>query len=160
MLYLKTKNGISTEVPETKEEDFTPKFQLNNEDEKAIKYYKSEGYVVIKEVFKKEECKLFINSWEKEVKGFKGYMYRQATAKAEKHILNSNNWVMNPILNLQSINPRKFPTLRSCFEKIITSNKSLANLIEKIIKDKPMIVQSMYFEGNSATWSIKLLLQN
>ena len=59
---------------------------------------------------------------------------------------------MNPILNLQSLNPNYFGNLRSNFENIIASNKNLANFISFLIGDRPAIVQSMYFEGNSATW--------
>ena len=59
---------------------------------------------------------------------------------------------MNPILNLQSLNPKYFNSLRSNFESIIASNEKLANFISLLIGDRPAIVQSMYFEGNSATW--------
>ncbi len=59
---------------------------------------------------------------------------------------------MNPILNLQSLNPNYFKNLRSNFENIIASNKKLADFISFLIGDRPAIVQSMYFEGNSATW--------
>ena len=59
---------------------------------------------------------------------------------------------MNPILNLQSLNPYYFYNLRSNFENIIASNKKLAEFTTNLIGDKPAIVQSMYFEGNSVTW--------
>jgi phytanoyl-CoA hydroxylase len=59
---------------------------------------------------------------------------------------------MNPILNLQSLNPKYFYKLRYNFENLIASNEKLANFVEEVISDKPLIVQSMYFEGNSATW--------
>ena len=59
---------------------------------------------------------------------------------------------MNPILNLQSLNPSYFNNLRSNFENIIASNRPLANFVNFLIGDRPAIVQSMYFEGNSATW--------
>ena len=120
--------------------------------EKAGNYYKDNGYVVLKNILSKNSCDVLIDSWNKEVKPFKGFIYRQATAKLEKNIFNSQNWVMNPILNLQSLNPKYFYNLRSNFEKIIASNKDLANFINFLIGDRPAIVQSMYFEGNSATW--------
>ena len=152
MLNIKTKNGHICIVPETKEEDSVPKFKVDLDIEKAIKFYKENGFVVLQNILNKEECRNLINSWEKEVKGFKGYMYRQASAKLERHVFNDQNWIMNPILNLQSLNPKKFPSLRKGFEKIIASNKNLGHFVKSTIKDKPMIVQSMYFEGNSVTW--------
>ena len=120
--------------------------------EKACKYYKENGYVVLKKIFSTNNCDALINSWNEEVKPFKGFIYRQATAKLEKNIFNGQNWVMNPILNLQSLNPKYFHNLRSNFENIIASNKDLADFINFLIGDRPAIVQSMYFEGNSATW--------
>ena len=118
----------------------------------AIKFYKENGYAVIKKVISPENCDLLIKSWNQEVKPFKGYIYRQATAKLEKNFFNNQNWVMNPILNLQSLNPKYFKNLRSNFEKIIASDFNLANFVNSVIGDRPAIVQSMYFEGNSATW--------
>ena len=53
----------------------------------ASKFYKENGYVVLKEVFSIDSCDSLINSWNKEVKPFKGYIYRQATAKLEKIFL-------------------------------------------------------------------------
>ena len=152
MLILKTKNGFKCEVPETDAEDLIPKFNINLDIHKAKKYYEENGFVVLKKVFKDKDCRYFIKAWEDEVKDFKGHIYRQATAKLERNIFNDQNWIMNPILNLQSLNPKKFPLLRRGFENIIASNKFLANFVSLIINDKPMIVQSMYFEGNSVTW--------
>ena len=125
---------------------------MSNGFEHARKFYKENGYVVLKEIFNRNSCNSLINAWNKEVKPFKGLIYRQASAKLEKNIFNSQNWIMNPILNLQSLNPKYFKNLRSNFENIIASHKDLANFINFLIGDRPAIVQSMYFEGNSATW--------
>ena len=152
MLILKTKNGYKCEVPETDAEDLVPKFNINSDIQKAKIFYEDNGFVVLKKVFEEKDCKYLINAWENEVKGFKGYIYRQASAKLERNIFNDQKWVMNPILNLQSLNCKIFPLLRSGFENIISSHKILANFVSTIINDKPMIVQSMYFEGNSVTW--------
>ena len=152
MLVFKTKNGYKCEVPETDAEDLVPKFNINLDIHKAKKYYEENGFVVLKKVFKDKDCRYLINAWENEVKDFKGHLYRQATAKLERNIFNCRNWIMNPILNLQSLHSKKFPLLRYGFENIIASNTFLANFVSLIINDKPMIVQSMYFEGNSVTW--------
>jgi len=151
-LDLFTKNGLLCRVPETDEEESTPKFNIFDDSLEARIFYKENGYVILKKVFNDCDCNSFIKSWDEEVKPFKGFIYRQATAKLEKNIFNNQNWIMNPILNLQSLNAKYFYKLRSNFENIIASNKKLANFINKIIGDKPLIVQSMYFEGNSATW--------
>ena len=151
MLLLKTKHGYKCEVPETDSEDLVPKFNIDLDSHKAIKYYKDNGFVVLKKVLNEKDCRYLINAWNSEVKGFKGYMYRQSSGTVERNIFNDRNWIMNPILNLQSLNSKIFPLLRGGFENIIAANNIFANFINFIIKDKPMIVQSMYFEGNSVT---------
>lgn len=152
VIEINTVNGLPCTVPEKESEDSTPKFLIPSESIEAIKFYKKEGFVVLKNFIKKSECNFLMNAWEKEVKIFKGHIYRQSNAKAEKNKFNDKKWIMNPILNLQSINPKKFPTLRMGFEKTIVSNFKLAKIVGQLIGDKPTIVQSMYFEGNSSTW--------
>ena len=151
-LNLTTKNGLNCRVPETDIEDDTPKFNLPEHKSEAIRFYKENGFVIIKKIIDERKCNIFLKYWEKEVKTFKGFIYRQTNGKLEKNIFNKQKWIMNPVLNLQSLNPEYFSNLRSNFEKIIASNFSIADFIRNIIGDKPAIVQSMYFEGNSATW--------
>lgn len=151
MLNLPTKNNLNCLAPESEEEDPTPKFSLSDV-EKAFAYYKENGYVVFKSLLSSIQCQELISCWQSEVKSHQGYIYRQATAKAEKNILNDKGFVMNPILNLQSLNPKYFGGLRSAFERIVLSNSQLSKATESLLGEKPRIVQSMYFEGNSATW--------
>ena len=67
-------------------------------------------------------------------------------------MLDSHGLVMNPILNLQSISPKLFPGLRKhAVEKVLCA-KLLADILSGFLGDAPKVVQSMYFEGNSATW--------
>ena len=152
MITLQTPNGFSVEVPENKLEDTTPRFNVNSDMESAVKYYKDNGYVIFTECVSQENCTQIRNIWEKNIKPFKGTIYRQTTAKAEKNLFNQNNWIMNPILNLQSLNPKLFGDLRNFVDSKIFSNTSICKALKFILGEKPKIVQSMYFEGNSATW--------
>ena len=151
MLKLNTPHGLSVSVPETEIEDVSEKYSISElEDAKA--YYESNGYVVFKNVIPSVDCDEAMRLWELEVKSSTKYLYRQATAKAETNKFNNSGWVMNPILNLQSLNPKYFKQLRThTVERILTS-ESLVSILKFIINDAPKIVQSMYFEGNSATW--------
>jgi len=151
MLVFPTKNNLNCITPENEEEDPTPKFLLS-ENEKALIYYKENGYVVFKSLLSSIQCQELMSCWQSEVKPYQGYIYRQATAKAEKNILNDKGFVMNPILNLQSLDPKYFDGLRSTFERAVLSNSQLSKATESLLGEKPRIVQSMYFEGNSATW--------
>ena len=46
MIELHTPNGLSVEVPETKAEDNTPRFDVNEDMKNAVSYYKDNGYVI------------------------------------------------------------------------------------------------------------------
>ena len=150
MIELNTPRGLPVLVPEIESEDPSPKFSLD--DVSISNYYQQNGYVIIKKLFDVEKCLKIKNLWDEEVKSFDGYMYRQASAKVEKHVKNKNGWVMNPILNLQSINPKYFPKFRKFAINDILTDNALGNVFKSLFKDTPKIVQSMYFEGNSATW--------
>jgi phytanoyl-CoA hydroxylase len=152
MLRLFTPNKLEVKVPETITEDNTPRFNGNNDLDSAVDYYNENGYVIFSSFVSKEQCDQLKNLWNKSIKPYKGTIYRQTTAKAEKNTFNDNGWIMNPILNLQSLNPNLFANLRNAVEKDIFSNLSICKALKGILGEKPKIVQSMYFEGNSATW--------
>lgn len=151
MIETKTPNGIPVKVPEIDIEDVSKKF-LPNELNDAKEYYEKNGYVIFRNLFERQLCQEIRDLWNKEVKKFSGFMYRQATARSEKHIYSPEGWVMNPILNLQSICPKNFALLRSkAVGEILCSNQFKA-VFSSLLGEPPKIVQSMYFEGNSATW--------
>jgi phytanoyl-CoA hydroxylase len=151
MIALTTPRGLPVRVPEAVSEDPSPRFAVQ-ESAKIKAYYRENGYVIVKSVFSLETCDTQRRLWEQEVKPFRGYIYRQATAKVEKHILNDRGWVMNPILNLQSVDPRRFGQFRDFATKSLLAAPQLRDLFTGLLGDSPKVVQSMYFEGNSATW--------
>ncbi|HEX4240897.1 MAG TPA: phytanoyl-CoA dioxygenase family protein [Steroidobacteraceae bacterium] len=151
MLNLSTPRGLPVRVPESPEEDPSPRF--HRDDAESIRtYYRDHGYAVVRGLISPGICDTQRRLWDEEVKPFDGFIYRQATAKAEKHVLNENGWVMNPILNLQSVDPERFPRFRRHATESILANPALRDVLAKILGEPPKIVQSMYFEGNSATW--------
>ena len=152
MIELYTPNGLRAEVPETKAEDNTPRFNIEKDTVGAINYYRENGYVIFSGCVSEENCNKLRDLWDKIIKPYRGTIYRQTTAKAEKNILNDNGWIMNPILNLQSLNPNHFGDFRSTAESYVFSNFSICKAFKSMLGEKPKIVQSMYFEGNAATW--------
>jgi phytanoyl-CoA hydroxylase len=151
MIRLTTPRGLPVDVPEIFSEDRSERFELG--DRRGIKaYYDTHGYVIVRDLVSREDCEQIRRLWDSEVKPYRGYMYRQATAKAETHVLDKNGWVMNPILNLQSVDPRHFPHFRDYATTRILSSDPLAAALTTLLGQTPKLVQSMYFEGNSATW--------
>jgi len=154
MIELKTPNNIKTLVPENLIEDNTQKFHTDsiNEIQEAKKFYDKNGYVVIKKIFSNHVCDTLRNFWQNEIKPFKGKIYRQTSSNLEVNSFNRNNWVMNPILNIQSLNTEYFSGIRNYAEKNIFSSTKLCKILKIFLNERPKFVQSMYFEGNSATW--------
>jgi phytanoyl-CoA hydroxylase len=151
MIALTTPRGLPVRVPEVLAEDPSPRFGVDDID-KIRAYYLDNGYVIVHSVFSRQICDMQRELWEREVKPYRGYIYRQATGKAEKHVKNANGWVMNPILNLQSVDPGRFGKFRAFATESLLAAPSLRNLFIGLLAEAPTIVQSMYFEGNSATW--------
>jgi len=151
MIELRTPRGLRVDVPEAEGEDPSPKLELA-EAAAIRRYYTDNGYVIVRGLFSTGDCEHIRSLWDSEVKPSRHFIYRQATAKAERHVLNAQGWVMNPILNLQSVDPRRYPRFRRFATEHILTAAPLAKAFEVILGERPKIVQSMYFEGNSATW--------
>jgi phytanoyl-CoA hydroxylase len=151
MVELGTPRGLKVPVPETPEEDPSPRFD-RKEREHIEQYYTQHGYVIVSGLVPPSDCDRLRLLWAREIKPSRGFIYRQATAKAERHVFNEQGWVMNPILNLQSVDPRRYPEFRAhAVDRILTA-PGLIEIFELLLGQRPKIVQSMYFEGNSATW--------
>jgi len=151
MIRLKTPRGLPVDVPETQSEDVSPKF-LPSQAKEFKTYYEENGYAVVRGLFSPGVCDRQRELWEREVKPCRGHIYRQATGKVEKHRFNANGWVMNPILNLQSVDPRQFGDFREHATRHVLAAPALRDQFRVLFDEGPKIVQSMYFEGNSATW--------
>jgi phytanoyl-CoA hydroxylase len=146
-----TPNKILVNVPENDLEDVSPKFEIKDFDE-AEKYYIENGYVIFKDLINLSDIDDINLAWDEEVKPSKSFIYRQANARAEKHLKNEYGWIMNPILNLQSVSLFKYPRFRKLAVNNIFSSKNLVLAYKKFLNDDPKVVQSMFFEGNSETW--------
>jgi len=151
MIELKTPRGLAVWVPEELHEDPSPRFSIGDAHE-ARQYYLANGYVIFRSLYPARTCDAIRQLWDEEVKPYDGYIYRQATARAETHIKNGAGWVMNPILNLQSVDPAQFPSFRDYSTREILACRELTVAFTALLNEVPTIVQSMYFEGNSATW--------
>ena len=143
-------HGGTFEVPKSLDEDIEyPSF----DNPEAIKeYYHENGYVVVRGVFSTEACDQARAAFAEEVKPFDGFIYRQATANPERHDLCSHGYMLNSILNVHSLHPKTFGSFREHGTGIVTS-KALQQIFRAIEADAATLVQSMYFEGNPATWA-------
>lgn len=114
-------------------------------------YYRANGYVVVRGLIPRELCGEVLESFEKEVKPYSGYIYRQATANPEKHVFTDHGYVRNSILNVQDLNSSLFPEFKRMGLAAITHER-LQRKAAVLLGEPGKLVQSMFFEGNSATW--------
>ena len=121
-------------------------------DEEVRKYYDDHGYVVRRGLISKELCDEIHQCFLQEVKPYKGYIYRQASANPEKHKITEHGYMLNSILNLQSVNSREFPNFRQKGVNILTHQK-IQQVMSVLMGEDGKLMQSMYFEGNPATWA-------
>ena len=141
--------GKTIEIPAAAADDFAY-FTLAGK--AAIRaYYESEGYVVVRGLIDPNECDRAHAAFEREVKPSQTFLYRQATANPERHVYTKHGYMLNSILNVQSLDPKGFPGFRKLGTDVVTS-PGLQAVLQVLFDEPGQLVQSMYFEGNPATW--------
>jgi phytanoyl-CoA hydroxylase len=149
MFCIPSATGDPVQIPHSPQEDREYFRALEGA---AKDYLHEEGYVVIRGLVDPDLCAGICRSFAEEVKTYPGFLYRQATARAERNQVNELGHVMNPLLNLQDLDRQRFGQLRSRALDALTSRSVVASL-RGLFGESPKLVQSMYFEGNSATWA-------
>jgi phytanoyl-CoA hydroxylase len=141
--------GDLVRIPDSFDED-RPYFDALGTE--ARRYLEEEGYVVLRGLLPAAACADIRAAFAEEVKTYGGFLYRQTTAQAERNQLNALGHVMNPLLNLQDLDRQRFGRLRGRTLDAFTAPSMVAAL-RAVFGEDPKLVQSMYFEGNSATWA-------
>jgi phytanoyl-CoA hydroxylase len=136
-------------IPDSPREDRT---YFRSVDAAARSYLEEEGYVVLRSLLSPDACANIRHAFAEEVKPYPGFLYRQTTARAERNQVNAHGHVMNPLLNLQDLDRQHFAQLRRRTLDAFTAPPMVAAL-RAVFGEDPKLVQSMYFEGNSATWA-------
>ena len=149
---LRRANDLISLVPENEIDNISPTFLIDKDNEKAYDYYLKNGYAIIRGCINPNQCDEIRSAWDSELKNYKGYLIRQSSDIPEKNIFNDKNWVMNSLQHIQTLSKKDFPRLRGLFEEYICDNLNLKNLLSLFLScSRPRLVQSMYFEGNTAT---------
>ena len=147
----KTFNGREVLIPDGVDEISDPYLNLRS-DESIRNYYADKGYVVIRGVIPAELCAHARAAYEKEVKGFKRPLYRQTSSGApEMHRFTSSGFMENSILNVHDLRTDWFPTFKQDALEVLT-HQNMQKALKTILGEPGQLVQSMYFEGNPATW--------
>jgi phytanoyl-CoA hydroxylase len=144
-------NGRDILIPDGVDEASDPYLNLRSDDA-LRKYYADRGYVVIRGLIPQELCAHARAAYEKEVKGFKRPLYRQTTSGApEKHRFTPSGFMENSILNVHDLRTDWFPEFKKDALEVLT-HPNMQKALKTILGESGQLVQSMYFEGNPATW--------
>jgi phytanoyl-CoA hydroxylase len=150
MFTIATPSGEEVLIPTTIQEDSS--YFTIDQVKHAVKYYQENGYVVIRNLIPIEQCDLVKKEFEVSVKMYNNYLYRQTGGNPEKHRFNEQSYVINPILNIQDVPLSKLGKFREFSLNVLTNNQ-VKYFLNFLYGENPTLVQSMYFEGNSATWA-------
>lgn len=118
----------------------------------ARKYYDDNGYVVFRNVIPEQRCDRVRTAFDREVRPYDGFLYRQATANPERHVLTEHGYMLNSMLNMQDLPDAHFPAFKMLALDVLTDRK-LHEAAQALFDEPAKLVQSMYFEGNPATWA-------
>src|SRR5437879_1099618 len=99
-------SGRKIEVPVTEEDDYS--YFVLDQAADIRRYYDDNGYVVVRGLLPRGLCDRANASFETEVKPFGGFIYRQASANPERHVFTNQGFMLNTILNVQSLDRRHF----------------------------------------------------
>ena len=114
-------------------------------------YFRENGYIVRRGLLAADLCVEAIRCFEGEIKSRSDFFYRQASANPERHQLDGAGNVLNALLNPLSVYGRRFPGFRTASETVL-SCETLFAAVEELMEEPAVLVQSMYFEANPATW--------
>ena len=143
--------GPPMEVPVLVVDDTDPAFDLEDLAQ-ARGYYDAQGYVVVRGAVPPEICAAAHNGFLSDVKPFDGHLYRQASARSERHALTEAGFMLNSLLNIQIIGFQHFDRFRETVMAALT-HEGVMKAATALLGEPGKIVQTMYFEGNPVTWA-------
>ena len=141
--------GREIEIPVSPDDDFA--YFTPDQPELFRQYYEEQGYVVIRGAAPVSACDAANDAFDAECYRSNGFIYRQTTARPERNAFSDSGFVINPILNVQSVDPRRYPRFRQAASNVVTG-QALAGVCRALFGEPGKIVQTMYFHGNPATW--------
>jgi phytanoyl-CoA hydroxylase len=142
-------NGQKLDIPVNEKDDYR---YLNLDQRQHIrKYYDENGYVVVRGMLPRDLCDCAAAAFAAEIKPFGGFIYRQASGNPERHVFTNEGFMLNSILNIQSLDRRRFPGFREAGLDVLT-HTNMQRAVSTILGESGKLVQSMYFDGNPVTW--------
>jgi phytanoyl-CoA hydroxylase len=136
-------------VPVSRADDFA--YFAHTETRAVQDYYREYGYVVIRGLVSPGALERANAAFDQEVLPSRRFIYRQATANPEPHVFSTHGFMLNSLLNLQSLDPRYYGGFRDAAEEVLADG-GVQSILRSLFDEPGKLVQSMYFHGNPVTW--------
>ena len=143
--------GDSIEIPVSVKDDTGVSFSIGQWTDLRA-FYDREGYVVVRSLIPVSLCEHAYDAFQREVKPYKGFLYRQASANPERHVFAQQGFMLNSLLNIQDLRNDLFPKFRQGGLAILT-HPNMRSAVATLLGEEGTLVQSMFFEGNPVTWA-------
>jgi phytanoyl-CoA hydroxylase len=114
-------------------------------------YYAEYGYVVVRGLVSAAVLDAANTAFDREILPSTRFIYRQASANPERHVLSANGYMLNSLLNLQSLDPRFYGGFRAAAQQLLADAR-MQGVARELLGESGKLVQSMYFHGNPVTW--------
>lgn len=148
--YILTDNiGGRLAVPVSRADDFA--YFAPTEAGAIKEYYSEYGYVVVRGLVPTATIERANRAFDHEVLPSGRFIYRQATANPERNVFSSHGFMLNSLLNLQSLDPRYYGGFRDAAQDVL-ADAGMQRIVRGLFNDPGKLVQSMYFHGNPVTW--------
>ena len=141
--------GRDIEIPVSPEQDNA--YFIPSERNEIKQYYDDFGYVAVRNAIPHSLLDAANAAFDSEVLPSEKFIYRQATANPERHVRTEHGFMLNSIVNPQSVNPYRYGNFRNASVDVLVSD-GLQRAAEVVLEERGKIVQGMYFHGNPATW--------
>ncbi|HEU5148368.1 MAG TPA: phytanoyl-CoA dioxygenase family protein [Chryseosolibacter sp.] len=142
--------GTLIDIPQSYD-PLTDIYAQMNDPVEIRKYYVDNGFIVRRKVIPEELCDRVREAFKREVKNYPGSFYRQASGLAEKHKFTDYHYMLNAVMNVQDLDDKKFGRFKHLGLKILT-HRNIRSVLNILMQGEAIVAQTMYFEGNPATW--------
>src|ERR1700691_3687385 len=129
--------GQPITIPASATED-SPYFSVHQAKD-IREYYAENGYVVVRKLIPGEMCEKAQGYFAREVLPFGGHIYRQTTANPERHTLTEHGFMLNPILNNQSLDDHYFRHFRETGLAILTDRR-VQTVLNELLHSRGQLV--------------------
>jgi phytanoyl-CoA hydroxylase len=151
MLAVRTPIGTTLHVPERIEED-APYFTADSLTD-ARDYYGQHGYVVLRGLIAPAACARARAAFDATVRPSVTPLLRQASMRYERHVLDTDGFLANAILNVQDLGTGPLGGFRNAALDILAHPATAAATAALLECAQTKLVQSRFFEAPAGTWA-------